>query len=163
MPIAPQIAAAAAMFRQNDALLPKSFAGMTNEEWNRRPNETTNSMLWVVGHMAWSRERTLHFIGGERNTPLLSGFGRGKGSADAPQNPSPEEVVAAWHEVAGVFTAALESATPEMLSAPRPEKGPPSIDGMVGGIVSFMAYHETYHFGQAAYISRWLGHAQIMG
>jgi uncharacterized damage-inducible protein DinB len=151
------------MFGQNDALLPKAFADMTAEEWNRRPNETTNSLLWVVGHMAWARERTLHFIGVERKTPALNGFGRGKGSADPSAAPTPEEIVAAWHEVAAVLKNALESATAETLSAPRPEQGPPSIDGTVGGIVSFMAYHETYHFGQAAYISRWLGHAQLMG
>ena len=50
-----------------------------------------------------------------------------------------------------------------MLSAPPPAQAPPSIDGTVGGIVGFMAYHETYHFGQAAYISRWLGKPSIMG
>jgi hypothetical protein len=53
MPVAPQIAAAAAMFRQNDHFLPKVFENTKAEEWNRRPNETTNSLLWEVGHMAW--------------------------------------------------------------------------------------------------------------
>jgi len=163
MPVAPQITAAAAMFRQNDSLLPKAFEGMTAEEWNRRPNETTNSLLWEVGHMAWARERTLHFIGVDRSTPSLNEFARGKGCADTSKYPSPEELVEAWKEVSGVLTAALEAATVEMLSAPPPAQAPPSIDGTVGGIVSFMAYHETYHFGQAAYISRWLGHASLMG
>jgi uncharacterized damage-inducible protein DinB len=163
MPVAPQIAAAAAMYRQNDNLLPKAVEGMTAEEWIRRPNETTNSLLWQVGHMAWARERTLRFIGVERSTPALNEFSRGKSGADTSKYPSPDELVKAWKEVSGVLAAALEAATVEALSAPRPEQGPPSIDGTVGGIISFMAYHETYHFGQAAYISRWLGHAQIMG
>jgi uncharacterized damage-inducible protein DinB len=163
MPVAPQIVAAAAMYRQNDALLPKAFTSMKADEWNRRPNETTNSMLWAVGHMAWARERTLHFIGVDRSTPSLNEFARGKSGADTSGYPSPEELITAWSEVAAVFSAALDSATVETLSAPRPEKGPPSIDGMVSGIISFMAYHETYHFGQAAYISRWLGHASLMG
>jgi uncharacterized damage-inducible protein DinB len=163
MPVPAQINAAAAMYRQNSTLLPKAFEGMTAEEWNRRPSETTNSLLWEVGHMAWARERTLHFIGVERSTASLNEFARGKSSADTSHYPTPEKVVAAWNEVAGVFTAALESATVEMLSAPPPAQAPPSLDGTVGGVVSFMAYHETYHFGQAAYISRWLGHAPIMG
>jgi len=163
MSVAAQIVAAAAMYRQNDALLPKAVANMTAEEWNRRPNETTNSMLWEVGHMAWARERTLHFIGVDRSTPVLNEFARGKGGESSSGYPSPEELMALWSEVSAAFVAALESATAEALSAPRPEKGPPSVDGTVGGMVSFMAYHETYHFGQAAYISRWLGHAPIMG
>jgi uncharacterized damage-inducible protein DinB len=163
MPVAAQIVAAAAMFKQNDALLPKAFAGMTAEEWNRRPNETTNCMLWEVGHMAWARERTLHFIGVDRSTPSLSEFARGKGCTDTSRYPSPEELTATWSEVSAALSAALESATAEMLSAPPPEKAPPSIDGTVGGIVGFMAYHETYHFGQAAYISRWLSKPPVMG
>jgi uncharacterized damage-inducible protein DinB len=163
MPVNPQIAAAAAMFRQNDHFVPKIFESMTAEEWNSRPNETTNCMLWEVGHMAWARERTLHFIGVERSKPSLNEFARGKGKADTSKYPSPGELAAEWNELSSVLTAALESASVEMLSAPPPAQAPPSTDGTIGGIVSFMAYHETYHFGQAAYISRWLGHAPLMG
>jgi uncharacterized damage-inducible protein DinB len=163
MSVVPHIAAAAAMFRQNDHFIPKVFESTSAEEWSRRPNETTNCLLWEVGHMAWARERTLRFIGVERSTPSLNEFARGKGCADTSKYPSPEELGVLWKEVSGVLTATLESATVEALSAPVPEQAPPSIDGTIGGIVSFMAYHETYHFGQAAYISRWLGHAPLMG
>jgi uncharacterized damage-inducible protein DinB len=163
MPVAPQIAAAAAMFRQNGIFLPKSFEGMTGEEWNQRPNQTTNCMLWLVGHVAWARGRTLHFLGVEWSTPWLNEFARGRACADGSQSPSPEDLVAGWTEVSAVLTAALESAIAETLSAPPPEKAPPSTDGTLGGVISFLAYHETYHVGQAAYLSRWLGHAQIMG
>jgi uncharacterized damage-inducible protein DinB len=163
MPVPAQITAAAAMFRQNGALLPKSFEGMTAEEWNRRPNQTTNSMLWLVGHVTWARGRTLHYLGVDWSKPWVNEFARGKDIGGVSHSPSPEEAAAGLKEVTAVLTAALESATVEMLSAPPPEKAPPSIDGTVGGIVSFMAYHETYHVGQAAYLSRWLGHPQIMG
>jgi hypothetical protein len=54
MPVPAQIAAAAAMFHQNGIFLPKSFEGMSAEEMNRRPNETTNCMLWLVGHITWA-------------------------------------------------------------------------------------------------------------
>ena len=156
MPVAPQIAAAAAMFRQNGFFLPKSFEGTTAEEWNRRPNETSNSLLWEVGHITWARGSTLRFLGVEWSTPWLKEFARGKSATEVSQYPSPEELVAAWEEVSAALTAALESATTETLSAPPPEKAPPSLDGTVGGIIGFLAYHETYHVGQAAYVSRWL-------
>jgi uncharacterized damage-inducible protein DinB len=163
MPVPAPISAAAAMFKQNGVFLPKSFEGMTTEEWNRRPNETSNSLLWEVGHITWARGRTLHFLGVEWSKPWLNEFARGKSAADVSQYPSAEELVAAWNEGSAALTAALESVTPEALSAPPPEKAPPSTDGTLGGVISFLAYHETYHVGQAAYISRWLGHAQIMG
>ncbi len=163
MPVAPQIATAAAIFRQNDVYLPKSFGGTTADEWSRRPNESSNSLLWEVGHIIWARGSTLRVLGVEWSTPWLSEFARGKSATEVSQYPSPEELVAAWNEVSASLKSALESATVEALSAPRPEKGPPSLDGTVGGIIGFLAYHETYHVGQAAYVSRWLGHAQIMG
>jgi uncharacterized damage-inducible protein DinB len=163
MPVAQQIAAAAAMFKLNGIFLPKSFEGMTAEEWSRRPNDTSNCLLWEVGHITWARGRTLHFLGVEWSTPWLNEFSRGKSAADVSQYPSAEELVAAWNEGSVALSAALESASVELLSAPAPEKAPPSSDGTLGGVISFLAYHETYHVGQAAYVSRWLGHAQIMG
>jgi hypothetical protein len=163
MPVAPQIAAAAAMFRQNGIFLPKSFEGTTAEEWNRRPNETSNSLLWEVGHIIWARGRTLHFLGVEWSKPWLNEFARGKSATEATHYPSAEELVAGWNDVSTKLAAALESASVELLSAPIPEKAPPSFDGAVSGIISFLAFHETYHVGKAAYVSRWLGHPQIMG
>lgn len=163
MPVCTQIAAAAAMFRQNEAFLPKGIQGLTAEDWTRRPNGTTNSILWTVGHMAWARERTMHFLGVERSTPSLSQFARGNDAAQPASSSTPEEILTAWKDVAAALSSALEAASPELLSAPAPEKAPPSIDGTVGGVVCFMAYHDTYHFGQAAYICRWLGGAQLMG
>jgi uncharacterized damage-inducible protein DinB len=163
MPVPAQILAAAAIFRQNDMLLPKSFEGLSAEEWNRRPSDTSNSLLWELGHITWARRSTLRFLGVDWNTPWLNEFARGKSAADVARYPAPEEAIAAFKEVSAVLTAALESATVETLSAPPPDKAPPSLDGTVGGIIGFLAYHETYHVGQAAYISRWLGHPQVMG
>ena len=163
MPVPAQITSAAAMFRHNEVLLPKAYEGVTGEEWNRRPNETSNSLLWELGHITWARGCTLYILGVEWSTPWLNEFGRGKSAADDSKYPPVEELVAAWNECSAALTAALESASLELLSAPSPEKAPPSTDGTLGGVISFLAYHETYHVGQAAYISRWLGHAPIMG
>jgi uncharacterized damage-inducible protein DinB len=45
-------------------------------------------------------------------------------------------------------------------AAPSPS---PSFDGTVGGMVSFLAMHETYHVGQAVYLRRLLGHGRVVG
>ena len=60
------------------------------------------------------------------------------------------------------MAAALESVSEDLLSKPATE-GPPSLDGKVSGIVSFMAIHETYHLGQASYLRSWMGHKGVMG
>ena len=39
----------------------------------------------------------------------------------------------------------------------------PDADGKLCGTVNFMALHETYHVGQAAYVRSWLGKPGVMG
>jgi uncharacterized damage-inducible protein DinB len=89
-------------------------------------------------------------------------FERGSNPGDAGKYPSPEELVAAWQEVKAELSAALEEASEEALAAPGPEKIP-SFDGKLSGTLAFMAWHEGYHVGQAAYLRRWLGHGQVAG
>jgi uncharacterized damage-inducible protein DinB len=76
--------------------------------------------------------------------------------------PSSEEVVFAWHEASAALATALEAAPAGTLSAAAGERSP-SFDGTIGGLVNFLAYHEAYHGGQAAYLRRWLGHDGIAG
>jgi hypothetical protein len=68
----------------------------------------------------------------------------------------------AWEESSERLKASLESATPELLETPV-TKGPPSHDGKESDVVNFLAYHETYHIGQASYLRGWLGHPGVMG
>jgi uncharacterized damage-inducible protein DinB len=162
MPVPSEIAGAANAFRQNAEMIEKSFKDLTPEEWVKRPNETSNSILWVTAHIVWARSRTLSFLGAEWSRPWLSLFGRGAKAADTAEYPSPEEVVLAWQDVAQVLTAELEKASEEVLSSPSPPRIP-SADGKISGLVNFLAWHETYHVGQAAYLRCWLGHEGVSG
>lgn len=162
MPIASPIASAAHTYRQNEKILGKTFLGLTPEEWQRRPGETSNPILWVVGHVIWARSLVLGVLGSSWTRPWLPLFVRGAKLGEPAQYPSPDELLLAWQEVSESLTAALEGATEEALSAPAPEKMP-TVDGKVSGVVGFLAFHETYHVGQAAYIRTWLGHDGVTG
>jgi uncharacterized damage-inducible protein DinB len=162
MPIVNEIATAAHIYRRNEALLAKSIEGLTNEEWQCPPNDTSNSMLWVVGHVVWARSMALKFLGSTWTRPWLAHFARGANPGEPAGYPSPEEVVLGLKDAAACLTAAMEEAPAEVLSAATPEKSP-SFDGKVGGMVSFLAFHEAYHVGQAAYLRRWLGHEGVSG
>jgi uncharacterized damage-inducible protein DinB len=39
----------------------------------------------------------------------------------------------------------------------------PSADGTLGGVINFLAYHDTYHTGQVAFLRGWLGHEGVAG
>lgn len=162
MPIANEIATAAHIYRGNEALLVKSIDGLTDEEWQSRPNDTSNSMLWIVGHVVWARSMALKFLGSTWTAPWLAQFARGAKPDETTECPSPEDVVHGLKDAAAQLTAAMEQASSEVLSAATPEKSP-SFDKTVGGMVSFLAFHEAYHVGQAAYLRRWLGHEGVNG
>jgi uncharacterized damage-inducible protein DinB len=164
MPIPNEIASAALAFRQNSDLLTKSHAGLTDEEWLRRPGESSNHLLWITGHLIAVRGNLLRILGQHPawSRPWLPLFARGAKLVDPSQYPSPEEIRLAWLDVSAALAAAFEQASPEALSAPPPDKLP-SFDGTISGAISFLAYHETYHIGQAAYLRRWLGHDGVTG
>jgi DinB superfamily len=101
-------------------------------------------------------------LGTEWSLPWLGLFARGAKLDDSAAHPSPDTLMDAWREVSGVLAGALENASEDLLSQPSTQ-GPPSADGKVSGVVRFLAYHETYHVGQAAYLRCWLGHKGMMG
>jgi uncharacterized damage-inducible protein DinB len=104
----------------------------------------------------------LKMLGSPWERPWLSLFARGAKLPAPSEFPSSEEILLGWQQVSANLTAALESASDEVLSAPAPEKSP-SFDGKVSGMVVFLAFHEAYHVGQVSYLRRWLGHGQIVG
>jgi uncharacterized damage-inducible protein DinB len=162
MPVPSEIAGAAIAFRQNAEMIEKSFKDLSTEEWTKRPNDSSNSLLWVIAHVVWARSRTLAFLGIEWSRPWLDQFGRGSKAGDTAGHPTPEEVVLAWQNVGERLTSELETASQETLSAPAPPRMP-TYDGKISGLVNFLAWHETYHVGQAAYLRCWLGHEGVAG
>jgi uncharacterized damage-inducible protein DinB len=162
MPVEGRIASAVQTFRQNANLLEKSFSDLRREEWLRRPAEGSNPVLWIVGHVIWARSRVLALLGEEWTRPWLPSFARGATLVEDAQYPSPEELMTAWHDVTLHLIAALDAAPPDALAVPVGEKSP-SYDGTVGGMVTFLASHETYHVGQVAYLRCWLGHEGVVG
>ena len=53
----------------------------------------------------------------------------------------------AWKDLTSSLPAALETASAEAMGAHASQPSP-SFDGTIGGMVSFLAMHETYHVGQ---------------
>lgn len=162
MPDASEISTAASAYRQNGALLAKICEGLTPEQWLTRPNQTTNPALWIVGHAVWARAMALKALGLPWERPWLPLFARGAKLPEPSQFPPPEEIMHGWQDVSASLTAALEGASDEVLSAPAGEKSP-SFDGKISGLVSFLAFHEAYHVGQAAYLRCWLGQGGVVG
>jgi hypothetical protein len=162
MPVPSQIANAAHDYQRNNALLTKGIAGLTAEEWLRRPNDTSNNTMWIVGHVIWARAAVLGFLGSPFTSPWLGLFSRGAKLESGAAYPTLEEAATAWQEMSAQLTGAMETVSDEVLAKPGPERIP-SADGKVSGVVNFLAHHETYHIGQIAYLRCWLGHEGVAG
>jgi uncharacterized damage-inducible protein DinB len=162
MPVPAVIATAAENYRLNSQFLENSVKDLSPEEWLRRPAANMNHIAWIVGHMAWTRSRLLHFIDVEWPQPALDLFRRGAKLQDDSVYPSPESLLDAWRESTSVLNAALENVSEDVLAKPVTQ-GPRSADGKISGIVNFLAIHETYHGGQISYLRCWLGHKGLMG
>jgi len=163
MPTSPRLTVAQQSFNLNSSFLKQGLAGLSDEDWCQRPNDHSNNLLWIVGHLAWSRSMILARLGAKWGLPWMPLYARGTKCVDTPDAPSPHAVMEAWDETCARLNAALEAATEEMLDMPAPQPGPPSADGKVSGTINFMALHETYHVGQAAYVRSWLGKPGVMG
>jgi uncharacterized damage-inducible protein DinB len=87
---------------------------------------------------------------------------RGEMLKDSNQYPAVEEIRRAWDDVSAKLLASFAAASADVLAKSAP-KGPPSFDGKTSGLVAFLAYHETYHVGQVAFLRKWLGYGQSVG
>jgi uncharacterized damage-inducible protein DinB len=88
--------------------------------------------------------------------PWLDLFARGSKPAEGQEYPAVGDLLDAWHDLCLTFPATLEEIQQDVLSQPVQQPSP-SFDGTVGGMVSFLAMHESYHVGQLVYVRRILG------
>jgi uncharacterized damage-inducible protein DinB len=143
-------------------LVKKATQDIHPNEWFLKPGDASNHLLWVMGHLTGSRGAVLKVLGSDWVTPWGSLFARGATPVPPDQYPSVEEVRIAWSDVSARLSSALAEAPAEVLAKSAPE-GKRSLDGKVGGVVAFLAYHETYHVGQVCYLRKWLGYGQTVG
>jgi hypothetical protein len=163
MALSPRLTVASQNFNTNASFLKQGLAGLNDADWLTRPNDHSNHILWIVGHLAWSRSMVLGRLGDKWTKPWMCLYARGAKCVESQDAPTPAEMMEAWEESCSRLHAALEAASDDMLDAPAPQPGPPSADGRLCGTVNFMALHETYHVGQAAYVRSWLGKPGVMG
>ena len=56
MPVPAVIAAAAENYRFNSDFLARTVQDLSPDEWLSRPNDNTNHIAWIVGHVIWAAE-----------------------------------------------------------------------------------------------------------
>jgi len=162
MATATELVTASMIYKRNQDFIAKAISGLAGEQWTVRPQGSCNSALWLLGHIVWARSRALKLVGFTWEKPWLDLFARGTKPSDAIKYPAVDEVLDAWQDLCSTLPATLEEIPSETLAKPVQQPSP-SFDGTVGGMVSFLAMHESYHVGQFVYARRLSGGSGVIG
>jgi uncharacterized damage-inducible protein DinB len=156
----PVVGALAQLIAINDRLLGKALDGLTEEEGWRHPGDA-NPICWIVGHLTVYRNGLAKALGTGEDLPWARFFEMKSQPDQSAGGPSLAEIRAALQGVSERLAARFEQLTDAELSAVAPRRVPIA-DRTVRGLIAFLAYHESYHVGQVAYLRKWLGYPGIV-
>jgi uncharacterized damage-inducible protein DinB len=158
------IANIAHQYALNTDLFNRCTADIQLDHWFARPCDVSNHLMWVTGHILYTRSGVvMRLLGSEPKPYWKELFDRGVELVEPGRYPRPEEIRGAWTEVAQKLVTAFSSVSERALAQPAPQSNAPNFDGTVGGLIAFFALHEAYHVGQLAYLRKFLGYSQLVG
>lgn len=143
----------AGQYRFHARIVELLATGLDAADWRFRAGG--NSALWVLAHIATSKQGLLRALGVMRDRhPWEAGVVRG-GSPDA-ELPDSDVILACWQEANRVLTSHLDVMTDDQGGKPGPRTMP---DGgtTLGAMARFLHFHEAYHLGQIGLLRRLCG------
>jgi uncharacterized damage-inducible protein DinB len=152
----PRVAPLAAVFELNTDLLLNCLDGLSQREAQRRLDGGGNSIIFLAAHLADTR----HFLLGRLGHPLANPLSRYLADAqrieDIGEWPNLDEVRRVWLAVSAQLSDGLSELDAEAIEKPGAHRFPVP-DTTPLGMLAFLAQHDSYHVGQAAFIRRQLG------
>ncbi len=145
------------------SLVRRAIARLTEEDAWRRPATASNSVGWLLGHIAWSRNHLVAALGGEPEPlPWAGLFERGASAPEPSACPDTATLVAALDRIDEKLKARMATVTDAELSAPS-KRATPFPDKTVRGTAAFLVFHDAYHTGQVGYAMKLLGQQGLVG
>jgi len=152
----PRAIAPAETLRINTKLFRNCLHGMSQAQAESRPNDGTNSALWVAAHMVKARYGLLARLGAARANPLPDTLVNAKRIDDVREWPSVTDVLAAWADASHELRDRLAAMTPDELRAPVDVRFP-VFEQTVFAVLVFMVQHDSYHLGQLSMLRKVAG------
>jgi uncharacterized damage-inducible protein DinB len=155
------VAAVAQYFTLNDTLFERAITGLSDEELRRFPVGDANPMIWIAGHVAASRAMLAGMLDGEAAVAYPELFGQKSQPSAEAAYPPVAQIHQALKDAGARLRKRFENMTDADLLAPAPRRFPNG-DPTLRGAIVFLAYHESYHIGQMAYVRKCLGYPGIV-
>lgn len=150
-------------YRVSEEFFFRTLNNLSVDDLNRSPGDSSNTILWIAGHLASSRCLAITLMGESYDVPWQDLFGRGVKRQKDPSNyPKIEEIVKVYKNASEKLYVRLDKITALELDG-KSKLEIPGTDGKILSTVNFLAYHETYHIGQMAFLLTWLGKEQLVG
>lgn len=149
------IAPLAAIYELNTDLLVNCLDGVDEGDAGRRV-EGGNSLAFLAAHLADSRHFLAARLGRPLENPLTPFLANARTIDDVSSLPPLEEIRTAWLGVSDHLHGVL-GALDEAALTPQQVHRFPFADSSPLGLVAFLAQHDSYHVGQAAFVRRQLG------
>jgi uncharacterized damage-inducible protein DinB len=146
----------ATIFDLNTDLLLNTLDGLTESESHQRLAGGGNSIAFLAAHGTDTR----HFLASRLGHPLPNPLSRYLADAKSIDEirawATLDQVRSAWLSISRHLQTTFESLTPDELARPNVHRFPIP-DKTALGLIAFLAQHDSYHLGQAAFIRRQLG------
>ncbi len=150
------VAPLAAVFDLNTRLFLNTLNGLDEVQGAVRPNQHTNSVVFIGGHVVEARAWMGRLLGLDTPAPFGGGLEH-LTSIDAVETfPTLAEIRAAWQATSDRISARLDTITATELAAESSQRFP-GVPATLLGSMAFLVQHESYHVGQLAFLRKYLG------
>ncbi len=151
----PRLAPLAEIYALNADLLANCLDGLSDDQASRRLDGGGNSIAVLAAHMTEARYYLANLLGAGLANPLAAMADAGS-IEEIEDLPPLDEIAAAWTEVSARLQKTFATLPAERLDGDVGQ-GFPIPGGSALDAIAFLAQHDSYHLGQAAFLRRQLG------
>ena len=148
------------LFRVSHYAISVNLEGFTHEQGLVQPPGAGNCVNWVLGHIVASRNGVLRLLGEEPvlHAAIAERYKRGSAPIAGEGEAAPLDLlVRALDQSQQRILDALGRIRELDLNKPAAAPGSQTADSSVGGQLSFLHFHESYHSGQLGLLRRLSG------
>ena len=142
------------IFNLNTRLFLNALAGVTEDQAKERISDHNNPLNWLAVHTVWARYNICALLGKPVENPYNGLFESFKPFDPNYNYATLAEAKAEWQKASDLLKEALATVTEEHLAAEAPFKNPIG-DNSIAGTIAFLAQHESYDIGQAAFLKKY--------
>jgi uncharacterized damage-inducible protein DinB len=150
------------IFRTNEGLFHRSLEGLSAEQLWQKSSGNNTPMLWIAAHIVQTRTSILKIIRESFDTGWEKLFSRGATVQDSSIYPGVDEVVQKMKDVTAQLHGRLQAMDNDEISKPV-EKARFAGAETLADEIAFLAFHESYHIGQMAFIRKSFGFTGLVG